>query len=86
MDYSLRVNRKTIAETRHPNRNRQFEIFNESIKIWLDEFGWKRYPDAKELLILCDAGGSNGFRPRLWKYALYQNINKKMPNYFWTVP
>lgn len=158
MDYSLRVNRKTIAETRHPNRNRQFEIINEtkkyfedsgqpiisvdskkkelignfrnegkawtkivnevlahdfrsqaigvgcpfgiyelltnlgtvivgtsydtpefaveSIKIWLDEFGWKRYPRAKELLILCDAGGSNGFRPRLWKYALYQNICK----------
>jgi len=42
----------------------------------LDEFGWKKYPDAKELLILCDAGGSDGFRPRLWKYALYQNICK----------
>jgi len=27
----------------------------------LDEFGWKKYPDAKELLILCDAGGSMGF-------------------------
>src|SRR5436853_3360775 len=25
-DYSLRVNRKTIAETQHPDRNRQFEL------------------------------------------------------------
>jgi Rhodopirellula transposase DDE domain len=25
-DYSLRVNRKSIAETQHPDRNRQFEL------------------------------------------------------------
>ena len=26
MEYSLRSNRKTIAETQHPDRNQQFEI------------------------------------------------------------
>lgn len=158
MDYSMRVNRKTIAETRHQDRNQQFEIISntrkqfedygqpiistdskkkelvgnfkndgkswskkvkevlthdfrskaigigcpfgiyelmtnlgtvvvgisydtpqfavESIGIWLNEFGWERYPDAKELLILCDAGGSNSFRSRLWKYTLYHSICK----------
>jgi hypothetical protein len=158
LDYSLRVNRKTIGETKHPDRNQQFNIIEEtknrfrntgepiisvdskkkelignfknngvswskmvkevlshdfrsqaigigcpfgiyelipnlgtvivgtshdtplfaveSIEIWLKEFGWNRYPQAKELLILCDSGGSNGFRPRLWKYELYHRISK----------
>ncbi len=39
--------------------------------------GWKRmgqpaYPQATELLITADAGGSNSYRARLWKYALQQ--------------
>ena len=28
----------------------------------------------KEILLLCDSGGSNGYRPRFWKYALYEKI------------
>jgi hypothetical protein len=28
----------------------------------------------KKILLLCDSGGSNGYRPRLWKYGLYQTI------------
>ena len=28
------------------------------------------YPQAGELLITADAGGSNGYRPRLWKMVL----------------
>ena len=158
LDYSLRSNRKTIGETKHPDRNQQFEIISrtrkrfedsgqpiisvdskkkelignfknhgkawvkkvkevlahdfrssaigigcpygiyelfvnlgtvivgvshdtpqfavDSIEIWLNNFGWMRYPNAKELLILCDAGGSNGCQPRLWKYALYHQLSK----------
>jgi len=158
MDYSLRVNRKTIAETHHPDRDRQFKIISDirkefedsgnpiisvdskkkelignfknegkswvkmvqevlahdfrsqaigigcpfgiyetmenlgtvvvgvshdtpefavdSIETWLTQFGQARYPNAKKLLIFCDSGGSNGYRPRLWKYALYQKISK----------
>ena len=38
------------------------------------EFGWTTYPGMKEILLLCDSGGSNGYRPRLWKYSLYQTI------------
>ncbi|HPN31657.1 MAG TPA: ISAzo13 family transposase [bacterium] len=154
--YSLKVNRKTIAETQHPDRNLQFEIISEkkkefikkgepiicvdskkkelignfknhgqtwrresdnvlnhdfrscatgianpygiydyiankgmivigtsydtpefaveSIELWLNSYGLKQYPRIKKLLILCDAGGSNGYRSRVWKYELYQKI------------
>ena len=156
MKYSLLSNRKTIAETQHPDRNQQFEIIAsmkkqfaelgqpvigvdskkkemignfknagrrygkdadrvlnhdfrsmavgmansygiydtiantgtvvvgvsydtpefavESISLWLTSYGLNQYPGTKGLLILCDAGGSNGYRPRLWKYSLYHKI------------
>jgi len=154
--YSLRVNRKSIAETQHPDRNQQFELIAsfrkrfedagspilsmdtkkkelignfrnagrawrkepelvnqhdfrsqasafvspyglyepvpnrgtivigtsadtpefavDSLDRWISEVGWATYPHMKEILLLCDCGGSNGYRPRLWKYALYQTI------------
>lgn len=153
-NYSLRVNRKSIAETRHPDRDSQFgyiatrkqafvesgqpfisvdskkrelvgDFYNkgrawrreavevlchdfrsnalgvalpygiyeqarnkatvvvgvshdtpafavDAIGFWLRSSAWPAYPDMSELLILCDAGGSNSCRARLWKYALYQ--------------
>lgn len=152
--YSLRLNRKSIAETRHPDRDQQFRylatvkqdflergqpvISNDSkqrelvgnvrnngrawrresaevsihdfpsyalgvalpyglfdmarnhgmvvvgtshdtaafavdaTSIWLHAIGWSIYPAMSDLLILCDSGGSNGYRTRLWKYALWQ--------------
>ena len=158
-NFSLRANRKCIAETRHPDRNRQFEIIAETrkrfedaghpiisvdskkkelignfknpgktwrkeddcvhihdfrshatgiaspygvfepiynlgtvfvgmsydtsefavdcIELWLNDFAQKRYSCLKELLILCDGGGSNGARTRLWKYELYLKVCRK---------
>ena len=157
--FSLKANRKCIAETYHPDRNRQFEIIAEMrkrfedkgypiisvdskkkelignfknpgktwrkvddkvydhdfrshaigiaapygifepiynlgtvfvgrsydtaefavdcIEQWLNEFAQKRYSNFKQLLILCDCGGSNGVRTRLWKYGLYKKLCKK---------
>jgi hypothetical protein len=154
--YSLRVNRKSIAETQHPDRNRQFELIADFRKrfedagypilsmdtkkkelignfrnhgcawgkepedvnqhdfrshasaiaspyglyepipnrgtiiiglsadtpefavdcldTWISKLGWTAYPSMKEILLLCDSGGSNGYRPRFWKYALYHKI------------
>jgi transposase len=46
------------------------EFAAESIYRWWREMGCKTYPDARELLITADGGGSNGVRPRLWKVAL----------------
>lgn len=50
------------------------EFAVESIELWLNSYGYNQYPDMKKLLILCDAGGSNSYRARLWKYALYNKI------------
>jgi hypothetical protein len=41
-----------------------------SIRRWWQQMGSKAYPDAKEVLITADAGGSNGPRVRLWKVEL----------------
>jgi hypothetical protein len=43
-----------------------------TIKRWWRKMGKKRYPQAKELLITADCGGSNGSRTRLWKVALQE--------------
>lgn len=39
----------------------------DSILAWWKQMGRRTYPQAKELLILADAGGSNSSRSRLWK-------------------
>jgi hypothetical protein len=41
-----------------------------SIKRWWQTLGKTLYPHATKLLITCDAGGSNGYRLRLWKKEL----------------
>jgi hypothetical protein len=42
----------------------------EAIRRWWRKMGSPRYPNARELLITADGGGSNGSRCRLWKVAL----------------
>jgi Rhodopirellula transposase DDE domain len=42
----------------------------ESLRRWWQEMGSLAYPAAKRLLITADAGGSNGYRSRLWKVVL----------------
>ena len=41
-----------------------------SIRTWLERMGKRRYPNARELTITADCGGSNGARLRLWKVEL----------------
>ncbi len=155
-NYALRVNRESIAQSQHPERNRQFELIEDfrrqfedvgapilsldtkkkelignfrnqgqawareaqevnqhdfrseasalaspyglyepvhnrgtiviglsadtpefavdCLDTWICQRGWAAYPRMKEILLLCDSGGSNGYRPRFWKYGLYQTI------------
>jgi hypothetical protein len=40
---------------------------------WLSPGQWD-FPEADELLILCDAGGSNSCRARLWKWQLQEQL------------
>lgn len=42
----------------------------DAIAGWSSRIGSRRYPQAGVILILADAGGSNGCRPRAWKYRL----------------
>jgi hypothetical protein len=44
----------------------------EAIRRWWRKMGSRRFPDARELLITADGGGSNGSRCRLWKVALQE--------------
>jgi hypothetical protein len=42
------------------------------IQYLFTQHGKHTFPNAKELLITCDCGGSNGKRVRLWKFQLAQ--------------
>ena len=41
---------------------------------WWACHGRRRYPEATELLVLADSGGSNGARTRAWKYGLQHRL------------
>lgn len=44
---------------------------------WWEEEGQAAYPQAKEILILADSGGSNGCRPRAWKLQLQEHFSDR---------
>lgn len=46
------------------------EFATATISRWWRRMGSPTYPEARELLILADSGGSNSSRTRLWKVAL----------------
>jgi hypothetical protein len=41
-----------------------------ALRLWWQREGASRYPGAGRLLVICDAGGSNGYRCRGWKDRL----------------
>ena len=41
-----------------------------TIEKWWDQLGRHKYPNATQLLITADGGGSNGHRPWQWKFEL----------------
>jgi hypothetical protein len=44
----------------------------ETIRRWWREMGSRLYPEASELLVTVDGGGSNSVRARLWKVGLQE--------------
>ena len=52
------------------------EFAVESINQWWKHMGKRKYPDATELYICADSGGSNGYRIHLWKYELQKLSNR----------
>jgi transposase len=47
-----------------------------SIEAWWSQVGAKRYPEAREIFITADAGGSNSYRSHVWKYQLQRVADK----------
>lgn len=52
------------------------EFAVESIKQWWKQMGAQIYPNATDLLITADGGGSNGSRTRLWKLQLQKFVDE----------
>jgi hypothetical protein len=52
----------------------QFAV--DSINQWWLLLGKEKYPDAKQILITADGGGSNGSRVKLWKTSLQKFVNE----------
>jgi len=48
-----------------------------AIARWWEEEGCQRFPQAEALLILADAGGSNGCRPRSFKQHLQEQLSDR---------
>ncbi|EQD36514.1 Rhodopirellula transposase family protein [mine drainage metagenome] len=48
------------------------EFAVESLRRWWRWIGRRQYPEAKEVLVCADGGGSNGYRLHAWKYFLQQ--------------
>ncbi len=44
----------------------------EAVARWWGRYGCHRYRQAGAILLLADGGGSNGYRPRLWKSSLHE--------------
>ena len=69
--YDVQANRGWVmVGTSHDTS--QFAV--DAIVDWWRGPGRRRYPQAAELLILADTGGSNGARARLWKHALQESL------------
>ena len=69
--YDLLANRGSVLiGTSHDTA----EFAVDAIVEWGRRQGRRRYPQASEILILADSGGSNGARCRLWKYALQERL------------
>lgn len=72
--YDVEANRGSIFVGRSHDTP-QFAV--ECIAAWWRYDGRTRYPQAGELLILADGGGSNGPNPRAWKYHLQHDLSNR---------
>ena len=48
----------------------------DSLRPYWEQDGARLYPQARELLLLCDGGGSNGSRTHIFKQDLQQTVNE----------
>jgi hypothetical protein len=72
--YDLTRNRGTVCVGQSGDTPR-FAVA--AIARWWEEEGGTAYPDADRLLVLADAGGSNGCRVRLWKQQVQEQLSDR---------
>jgi len=47
------------------------------VEVWWNQVGAKRYPEAREIIIItADAGGSNSYRSHVWQHQLQRVADK----------
>ena len=54
------------------------EFAVEAIGMWYEDRDRPTFPREDKLLILCDGGGGNGYRPRLWKRQLQVHLADRL--------
>ncbi len=52
------------------------EFACDSLFTWWRRYGQRAYPDATEMLLLCDCGGSNNYRHHIFKEDLQRLVNR----------
>jgi len=54
------------------------EFAVDAIGMWYEDSDRPTFPREDKLLVLCDGGGSNGYRPRLWKRQLQIHLADRL--------
>lgn len=69
--YDVQANRGTVVVG---NSADTADFAVDAIEKWWADEGRRRYPEASELAIIADGGGSNGATNRAWKHGLYHRL------------
>jgi hypothetical protein len=70
-DLQLNIGYITIG-----NSSETAEFVKDNLLWWWKTFGVYNYANAKEIMILCDAGGANSYRHHVFKYELLQFVKE----------
>jgi hypothetical protein len=73
--YTLNHNRGYVYVGQSAN-TAEFAV--DVIAQWWKTFGRQAFPEAPAMLVLCDGGGSNGWRSRLWKAQVQDQLADQM--------
>jgi len=67
--YDLQLNKGYISIG---SSSETAEFITDNLRWWWTEYGIHSYPDAQNILILCDAGGGNSYRHHIFKMKLLE--------------
>jgi hypothetical protein len=65
--YDLQANEGYISIG---NSSETADFVVDNLLWWWSEYGIHKYPDAENILLLCDAGGANSYRHHIFKHRL----------------